>query len=191
MIQPPIESLSQLPGQSPVAWRKPSALWTPLACLAGAVWPPALVTLAFWRPHNWFSGLETDPRLILMALAAIGVPAAVWLIARERDRTGRPATRLGVVWRFLLLGGLYAAALQILLVLGLVVAGWGEAGSIAQSLGATETTLLLAGVGGLPVAIVIGISYALWAGLCIAFIAFEKKPPRVRDRLGVMGPDQV
>lgn len=187
MIQPPIESISQLPGQSLVKWRQPAALWTPLACVAAAFWPPALVTLAFWRPHNWFAGLETDPRLLLMALAVLALPVVLWLVARERDRSGRPATRLGIVWRILLMGGLYAAALQVLLVLALVFAGWGEAGTIAQSLGATETTLLIAGVGGLPVAILIGVSYALWAGLCVAFIAFEKKPPKVRDRLGVMG----
>ena len=31
----------------------------------------------------------------------------------------------------------------------------------------------------------VGVSYALWAGLCAAFIAFMPQP-EVRDRLGVM-----
>lgn len=186
MMKPPIEDMSQLPGQSPVTWRKPAALWTPLACVIGVFWPPALVTLAFWWPRNWFAWLDTDPRLIGMLLAAIGIPIGVWLLAKERERTGRPATKLGLIWRFLLYGGLYAAALQILLVLTMIVLGWGEAGTVAQSLGASETTLLIGGVLGLPVAILIGVSYALWAGFCIALIAFEKRPPKVRDRLGLM-----
>ena len=29
---------------------------------------------------------------------------------------------------------------------------------------------------GVPLAILVGISYALWAGLCVAFIAFEARP---------------
>ena len=41
------------------------------------------------------------------------------------------------------------------------------------------------GVGGLPIAMVVGVSYALWAGLCAAFIAFEARPA-VKDRLGLM-----
>ena len=46
-------------------------------------------------------------------------------------------------------------------------------GDPAQALGFTETTLLIFGVGFLPVAVMVGISYALWAGLCAAFIAYE------------------
>jgi hypothetical protein len=65
------------------------------------------------------------------------------------------------------------------------VMGWFEAGDVMQALGATETTLLIFGVGGLPIAMVVGVSYALWAGLCAAFIAFETRPA-VKDRLGLM-----
>ena len=67
----------------------------------------------------------------------------------------------------------------------LMVIGWFEAGGILQAMGASETTLLIFGVGFLPVTIVGGVSYALWAGLCVAFIAFEAKPT-VRDRLGLI-----
>jgi len=56
---------------------------------------------------------------------------------------------------------------------------------VMQALGATETTLLIFGVGGLPIAMIVGVSYALWAGLCAAFIAFEARPA-VKDRLGLM-----
>jgi len=63
--------------------------------------------------------------------------------------------------------------------------GWFEAGDLGQAMGATETTLLIFGVGGLPIAMIVGVSYALWAGLCAAFIAFEPKPA-VKNRLGLM-----
>ena len=67
-----------------------------------------------------------------------------------------------------------------------LIVGWFEAGGIPQAAGATETSLLLFGVGLLPIAVLVGISYALWAGLCAAFIAFVPQP-EVRDRLGVFG----
>ena len=119
-------------------------------------------------------------------IGLIAVPACLWLLRRERERTGRPSTRLGVVWRFMFYGGLLAAGLQALFALVLCVFGWFEAGGIAQAAGATETTLLIYGVGLLPVAVMIGVSYALWAGLCVAFIACRPQP-EVRDRLGLMG----
>ena len=40
---------------------------------------------------------------------------------------------------------------------------------------------------GLPLAMLIGLSYALWAGLCVALIAFTPKPPPVRPRAGLLG----
>ena len=86
-------------------------------------------------------------------------------------------------------GGLLSVGLQALLAVGVAVVGWFEAGGIAQAAGATETTLLIFGVGGLPFAVLIGIAYALWAGLCAAFIAFGPQP-QVRDRLGVMNRER-
>ena len=106
-------------------------------------------------------------------------------ILNERKRDGRPGTRLGVVWRFMMYGGLAAALVQIVVALGMSVMGWFEAGDVMQALGATETTLLIFGVGGLPIAMIVGVSYASWAGLCAAFIAFEARPA-VKDRLGLM-----
>lgn len=177
---------ARTPGQKPVTWRENRMVWTPLAILAAAAWPPVVLTLPFLPPHNWMVGLDMDWRLVVFVLALIAVPAGVWAVAKERDATGRPATRLGIVWRFLLYGGLATAALEILLVLGLVILNGAQAGSIGQSLGAAETTLLIYGVAGLPVAMVIGVSYALWAGVCVAVIAFKTRPPAVRSRLGIM-----
>jgi hypothetical protein len=180
------DSAADLPGQTPVIWRRTRASIL-LAALAGIAWPPLIVTLLIWPPENWLPGRDIDWRLIVLLLGLLSVPAGLFAIRRERDRRGRPGTRFGIVWRFMLYGGLLAAAAQTGLALLVSVLGLIEAGSIIQGLGATETTLLIYGVGGLPVAILVGVSYALWAGLCAAFLAFAPAPARVRDRLGVLG----
>lgn len=174
-----------LPGQTVVAWRKET--WTLIAaCAAGALWPPLLITFAIWPPQNLTPGIELDWRIMVMIVGLIALPFGVWRLKRERARTGRPGTRLGVVWRVMLYGGILAAVLQTIMAVVLMVAAWFEAGDIVQAFGASETTLLIFGVAALPVAILVGVSYALWAGLCLAFIAFREAPV-VRDRLGVMG----
>ncbi|MFY7718641.1 MAG: phthalate transporter [Brevundimonas sp.] len=179
------EKAEDFPGQERVTWRR-EPHWLVLAAILGALWPPIPITLLIWPPQNWGPSLEVDPRLVALVIGLIAVPAGLWLLRRERERTGKPSTRLGVVWRFMFYGGLLAAGLQALFALVLCVFGWFEAGGIAQAAGATETTLLIYGVGLLPVAVMIGVSYALWAGLCVAFIACRPQP-EVRDRLGLMG----
>jgi len=174
-----------LPGQTVVAWRKEP--WTlALACMAGALWPPLLITFLIWPPQNLSPGIELDWRIMIMIVGLAALPFGIWRLKLERARTGRPGTRLGVVWRVMLYGGILAAALQTAMVLLMVVAGWFEASDVAQAMGASETTVLIFGVAALPVAILVGVSYALWAGLCLAFIAFREAPV-VRDRLGVLG----
>ena len=178
------ESFDDLPGQARIAPR-PSPAYPVLAALAGAAWPPLLLTLPFWPPSSWVPGRELDWRLGVLFIGLMAVPLGLWRIHVERQRADRPGSRLGVVWRFMLFGGLLAAGLQILLALVMTVLGWIEAGDFLQAMGATETILLIFGVGGLPIAMVVGVSYALWAGLCAAFIAYEAKAP-VKDRLGLM-----
>ncbi|MDP3404056.1 MAG: phthalate transporter [Brevundimonas sp.] len=180
------DSAADLPGQSPVIWRRARGAVL-LAVLAGVAWPPLIVTLLVWPPENWLPGPETDWRLTVLLVGILAVPAGLFALQRERDRRGRPGTRLGIVWRFMLYGGLLAAAAQTALALLIALLGMIEAGDFIQGLGAMETTLLIYGVGGLPVAILVGVSYALWAGLCAAYIAFAPAPARVRDRLGVLG----
>lgn len=185
------QDIAHLPGQRPVMWRASRPLYAFLACFAGAAWPPLVLTMLIWPPANWLIGRDIDWRLIVLLIGAFAAPAGLWLLDRERELTGRPTGRLGIVWRFMLYGGVAAAALQTLVTLVMVVFGWFEAGGVAQAVGATETTVLIFGVGGLPIAMVVGVSYALWAGLCVAFIAFQPKPPAVRDRLGVLGDTQA
>ena len=177
---------ADFPGQSPVIWRRTRAA-IPLAAVAGILWPPLILTLLVWPPQNWIPGREIDWRLTVLFIGLFAVPAGLWSIRRARDRRGRPASRLGVVWRFMLYGGLLAAAAQTVLALAMMIYGWVQSGDIGQGVGATETTLLIYGVAGLPVAILVGVSYALWAGLCAAFIAFIPAPEKVKDRLGMMG----
>ena len=174
-----------LPGQRPVAWRR-SAAAVPVAVLLGAAWPPLVLTLPLWPAANWMPALDMDWRLIVLFLGLISISAGVWFLSKERQRNGRPATRLGVIWRFMFYGGLLAGTLEAVLAVLTAILGWfSPGGGVGQAVGFTETALLIFGVLGLPIAIVVGVSYALWAGLCVAFIAFESRPA-VRDRLGLM-----
>ncbi len=174
-----------LPGRMPVAFRRSTGALA-LAAVAGVLWPPLWLTLLVWRPSAWFRGVDTDWRLIVLLVGLIAVPTMLWQLRRENAATGRPGTRLGVVWRFMFYGGLLAVALQALLALVISVMGWVTSADPGQALGFTETALLLFGVGGLPLAAVVGVSYALWAGLCAAFIAVEPRPEVSKDRLSVL-----
>jgi hypothetical protein len=178
-----------LPGQTRVVWRRAPGVRF-LAGLAAVAWPPLILTLPFLPPQNWMPGSEMDWRLIVLIIGAIAAPISFWLLERERNRTGRPGSRLGIIWRFMLYGGLLAAALEVVMALVSMAVGWFQSGSFMEALGYTETVLLIYGVGGLPVAILLGVSYALWAGLCVAFLAFEAQP-EVKDRLGLMDRDNI
>lgn len=182
------ETLEDLPGQRQVTWRR-SGGWIALAAALGIAWPPLIITFFVWPPQTWLDGLSTDWRILVLAIGVLAVPLCLWLLSQERIRSGRPATRLGIVWRFMFYGGLLAAALQG--VNALVLSGIGAARSadLGQAMGYAETALLIFGVGGVPLAILVGISYALWAGLCAAFLAFTPRPAPVRDRLGLSGRD--
>ena len=182
---PRLDTPSDLPGQTRVTWRREPHRIV-LAALLGALWPPLVLTLAIWRPSNWVPGLEVDWRLIVLFIGLLAAPAGLWLLDRERRRTGRPSTRLGVIWRFMFYGGLLAAALGALFAILQSVLQWLHAANVGEAVGGSETSLLIYGVGGLSVAVLVGVSYALWAGLCAAFIAFRPQP-EVRDRLGLMG----
>lgn len=178
----------QLPGRSPVMWRRNRSMAVPIACLAGALWPPLFVSLTVLPPTRWIPHEGgVDWRILAIVLALVAVPAGVRLIGREQDRKGRPSTRLGVIWRFLLYGGLLAATVQLIVAVVMIVLNAIGAQSLGNALGAIETTILIYGVAGLPFALMVGISHALWAGLCVAFIAFQKRPPAVRPRVGVLG----
>jgi len=185
---PRFDRPEDIPGQQRVIRRKTRSA-AAIAILAAVAWPPLILTLLIWPPQNWLPGREVDWRLVVLFIGLLAAPAGLWLLIRQRETSGHPSTRLGVVWRFMLYGGLLAAALQVLIALIMMVLGWFEAGGFMQGMGATETILLIYGVAGLPVAILVGVSYALWAGLCVAFLAYGAAPAPVRDRLGLMDRD--
>ena len=153
-------------------------------------WPPVILTLFIWPPENWWSGVVTDWRLVMLAVGLIAAPAGLWLLLDSHGKTGRPSTRLGVVCRFTVFGGLLAAAMQT--IMAVVMAGLAGAASqsLVQGLGAIETALLIYGVGGLPLAVMMGVSYALWGGLCVAYLGFVPAPV-VKNRMGVLAERDV
>lgn len=173
-----------LPGLKRVAPRRGAGALI-LAALAAAAWPPVILTFFIWPPENWWSGVDTDWRLVMLAVGLVAAPVGLWLLIDSHARTGRPSTRLGVVCRFTVFGGLLAAAMQTVMAVVMAALAGVASQSLVQGLGAIETALLIFGVGGLPVAIMVGVSYALWGGLCVAYLGFVPAPP-VRDRLGVL-----
>jgi len=180
-----LDDLTTLPGNKTVGWRRERGMIVAAALLAMA-WPPLVLTLIVWPPAHWVVGRETDWRLVVMLIGLIATPSGMALLSRDRERTGKPATRLGVIWRFVLYGGVLAAGLQVLYALVMTVLSAIGAGDMAQALGAVETVLLIYGVGGLPIAVLVGVSYALWAGICVAFLAFHHTPEVATDRLGLI-----
>ena len=179
-----LDRIEDLPGLKRVAPR-PSTQRFMLAALAAAAWPPLIATLVIWPPENWASGVDTDWRLVLLVLGLIAAPVGLWILRQTHGRTGRPSTRLGVICRFMVFGGLLAAVVQILIAVVMSLLSVVASQSVVQGLGALETTLLIFGVAGLPLAVLVGVSYALWAGLCVAFIAFTPAPV-VKNRMGLM-----
>ena len=63
--------------------------------LAGAAWPPLILTLPFWPPSSWIPGRELDWRLMVLIVGLIAVPVGLWRILIERRRSGRPGPDRG------------------------------------------------------------------------------------------------
>lgn len=162
----------------PVVWRQPISLYGPLGWLAAVAWPPIVGTLIVFAPTEAAGGLVNDWRLKALIAGGLAIAAILWIIKGEREREGAPATRLGVMSRFLLFGFIFSLAALILVVLGFsIVSAFGDEGFL-PALGGIESTLFLFGVAGLPFALMVGVSYALWAGFMVAVVCFT--PPRPR-----------
>ncbi len=182
--------MKAIPGSAPVNWRETPFLWAPVSWLAALLWPPLILTLFLFPPQGWWIGLDMDWRFLSMIVAGVATPAAIELVRREREATGRPASRLGIVWRFTLYGAVLAVALQLIATLVLLIYGWTRASGVAQGLGVAETTFLIYGVGLLPLTAAVGAAYSAWAGLMVAMIAFAPAPPPLRAPSHILGlPD--
>jgi hypothetical protein len=163
----------------PVAWRQPVGLYTFLGWLAAVAWPAVVGTLLVFPPTQEAGGLVHDWRLKALIAAGVAIAAILWLVKGEREREGGPSSRLGILARFLLFGFIFSLAALILVVLGFaVMSAFGNEGFL-PALGGIESTLFLFGVAGLPFALMVGSSYARWAGAMVSLICFTPPPPRV------------
>ena len=59
-MRPP-ERFADLPGRSRVRWRGSAPAFVVLACLAGAAWPPLILTLPVWPPESWAGNFFSWP----------------------------------------------------------------------------------------------------------------------------------
>jgi len=166
-------------GEKVVPRRTPQARI--LASLLAAAWPPVLATLFIWPPHNWMSGLDTDWRVVLLIVGLIAAPIGLLQLEKAKRPNDAPWTRRAVIGRYVIYGGMLAAALQIIIALAIAAVYGFNGESFVQALGAIETALMIYGVGGVPVALMVGISYALWGGICVAYIAYKKAPSPIRS----------
>lgn len=165
--------------RGPVDWRQPRGLYLFLGWLAATAWPAIVGTLIVFPPTREAGGLLHDWRLKALIAAGLAVAAIIYLINGEREREGGPSSRLGIMARFLLFGFIFSLAALLLVVLGFsVLSAFGNEGFL-PALGGIESTLFLFGVAGLPPALMVGISYALWAGAMVAIITFAPAQPRV------------
>jgi len=180
----PDRLIENLPGRNPLV-RHRSPLVLAGAAAAAICWPPLVLTLLIWPPLNWVPDTDTDFRLILLVVALFAVPIAMWRLQARSEQRTEPLTRQGIICRFAYGGGLVGAVGQTALAVISVVTGWIESQSLMQAAGSTETNLLIYGVLGLPVTILVGVSHALWAGFCVALIAYRSSP-EVSDRLGLI-----
>jgi hypothetical protein len=157
--------------------------WTPVAWALAVLWPPVFATLFVFPPDP--ADFLADWRLKAMAAAGVGVAAGLFLIGRERARSGTPYTRAGVVMRFFVLGALFTATLIILSAFALALVGAPFGDGVGAFFGALKTTLFVFGIAAAPATLLVGLSYALWAGLIVAFVAFWTKPQSVRVHAGL------
>lgn len=162
-----------------VTWREPVGLYSFVGWLAAVAWPAIVGTLILFPPTREAGGLLHDWRLKALIAAGIAIAAIIHLVKGERDREGGPTSRLGIIARFLLFGFIFSLAALILVVMGFaVVSAFGNEGFLS-ALGGIESTLFLFGVAGLPFALMVGVSYALWAGIMVSTITFAPPVPIV------------
>jgi hypothetical protein len=139
---------------APLSWRKPAALWTPLALAAAIGWPAGLF---YNEPGLQRLALVVGAGVFALALITLG---AAWAIGQA------PKTRRAVVLHVLAAGAIaaFAAPFALTKLLAAVADynhhGAGETFSLAMALAMTPLALLL----GLPIALISGLMFA-WVAL--------------------------
>lgn len=178
-------SLARVTGS--IRERRPPGQWRFITWLVGLAWPPIPLTLILFPPRGWVPGPEGDWRLFALIVAALGLVLAMWRIGRDRAAGRGPQTRLGVVWRFLLFGAIFAVGVQAVALLSTMVMGWLGVAGLPQGLGVAETSFLIYGVGLLPLTAAIAAAWSVWAGLAAAFILYETAPEPMRAPPHILG----
>lgn len=168
--------LDRLPGRERVT-PNASAQSRIVATLAAAAWPPILLTFPIWPPHHIWAGLDTDWRIVLLIVGLIAAPIGMARLAKAKRPNNAPWTRRAVIARTVIYGGVLAGCLQLLMTLAQAIIAGLSGESFIQSLGAIEAVVLVYGVLGIPLALMVGVSYALWSGVCIAYLAYRKAKP--------------
>lgn len=176
-----------LPGSRLVRWRDGPQVWVPVAILAAVAWPPLVLSLIVLPPARMDLLAGPDWRFVALAMGLVVVPVMLVRMARGREATGQPSTRLGIIWRFAVEGLVLSALAQLVVAVLLTIIGWFGADSLGQALGAAETSFLLYGVGMLPFTMAVGGAYAIWAGWVVAMIAFKPTPPPLRVPARLLG----
>jgi hypothetical protein len=172
----------KLPLTARVDWRESPTLWMPVAWLCASLWPPIVGTLILFPPSEEAGGLLRDWRAPTLLAGALGVAAALFVVDRERRREQAPRTRLGVVVRFLILGFIFTLISMVVAAVLATGIGLFNADDLVHKLGTAKATLFWFSVPMMFFALPVGISYALWAGLVVAMVAFSPRPQSVRPR---------
>ena len=167
-------------GAARVDWREPPALWVTLGWVAAVLWPPLPVTWIIWPATQSSGGQLLDWRVVASVMGGIGVATTFALIQRERQAAGQPRSRFGVFVRFIVWGFLFAVAgALILALLGAVWTAVFATGDAVRRIAEFKASLTL-GMAFMPAALVVGVSYSVWAGLAASIISFTPRAPSVR-----------
>ena len=169
----PSDLLDRLPGRERVVPRR-TVQSTLLATLAAAAWPPILLTFPIWPPHHIWAGLDTDWRIVLLVVGLIAAPVGISRLAKAKRPNNAPWTRRAVIARYVIYGGILAGCLQLLMTIAQSILAALAGESFIQALGGIEAVVLVYGVLGIPLALMVGVSYALWGGVCVALLAYKK-----------------
>lgn len=170
-------------GTARIDLREPPGLWLTLAWLAAVLWPPLPVTLALWPSQHTAQAVLRDWRFPTLAAGAIGVTLILWLIDKERVREGAPRTRLGVIIRFIGYGFIFSLLAAVAIAILIALFALLGQGDVYQRLGEMKTALII-GLASMPLALIVGVSYALWSGIAASIVAFvPRSPVRLRHAL--------
>src|SRR3569832_2336368 len=139
-------------GTARVDWREPPAMWIGLGWLAATLWPPLPVTWLLWPASQSSLAQLLDWRVLATVMGGFG--AAVRLAAY---------------------GCLFSVLCALILaVLGALWTAIFATGDIVRRMAEFKASLIV-GLAFMPAALVVGVSYSVWAGVAASLIAFAPR----------------